>query len=198
VAGGDTFDGPVPDPVDAARQTQPRKLVAVTAARVLDAGPPVATPGQGQAPSKSTVLDESSLVDLTGRVNNGRISWQAPGTGNWILFAFWSRENSGNYTNPFDADATRKATEDLDEIEVKGPYHAAQCRDHVQPQHDRHSAVRAARAHQARSLRQRRRLRRPGVVKQACAGPADLSASSARRASILTIRIARGREGPID
>jgi hypothetical protein len=119
VAGGDTFDGPVPDPVDAARQTQPRKLVAVTAARVLDAGPPVATPGQGQAPSKSTVLDESSLVDLTGRVNNGRISWQAPGTGNWILFAFWSRENSGNYTNPFDADATRKATEDLDEIEVK-------------------------------------------------------------------------------
>ena len=32
--GGDTFDGPVPDPIDAAQRTQRRELVAVTAARV--------------------------------------------------------------------------------------------------------------------------------------------------------------------
>jgi hypothetical protein len=118
LAGGDAFDGPVPDPIDAAQRTQPRELVAVTAARVVEAGPPVTTPGQGQAPSKSTVLDESSLIDLTDRVQNGRITWRAPDTGEWVLFAFWSRENSGNYTNPFDADATRKATEDLDEIQI--------------------------------------------------------------------------------
>ena len=118
LAGGDVFDGPVPDPIDAAQLTQPRKLVAVTAARVVEAGPPVTAPGQGRAPSKSTVLDESSLIDLTDRVQDGRIRWQAPGTGEWILFAFWSRENTGNYTNPFDADATRKATADLDEIQI--------------------------------------------------------------------------------
>ena len=76
------------------------------------------TPGQGQAPARSTVLDEASLVDLTDRVQDGRLNWRAPARGQWILFAFWSRENTGGYANPFDADATRKATEDLDEIQL--------------------------------------------------------------------------------
>ncbi|MGW5064224.1 glycosyl hydrolase [Streptomyces sp. NPDC004096] len=116
VAAGQKFSGALPEPIDAAKQTQPRKLVAVTAARVTDSGPAVTTPGQ--PPAKSTVLDPASLTDLTARVTDGKITWQAPGSGDWVLFAFWSRENQGHNTNPFDADAARKATQDLDDIQI--------------------------------------------------------------------------------
>ncbi|MEV6641686.1 glycosyl hydrolase [Amycolatopsis sp. NPDC051371] len=111
-----SFSGPVTPPIDAAQLPQARKLVAVTAARVVDAGPDVTTPGQ--PPAKSTVLDPASLTDLTAQVKNGNLTWRAPAGGNWDLFAFWSRENKGNYTNPFDADASRKAAQDLDQIQI--------------------------------------------------------------------------------
>jgi hypothetical protein len=73
---GQNFSGPVPPPIDAATQKQSTKLVAVTAARVVDPGPDVATPGQ--PPAKSTVLDPASLTDLTGNVADGKINWTAP------------------------------------------------------------------------------------------------------------------------
>ncbi|WP_240522007.1 glycosyl hydrolase [Amycolatopsis vastitatis] len=116
LTGGQSFSGPVTPPIDAAQLPQARKLVAVTAARVVDAGPDVTTPGQ--PPAKSTVLDPASLTDLTAQVKDGNLTWRAPDGGNWDLFAFWSRENKGNYTNPFDADASRKAAQDLDQIQI--------------------------------------------------------------------------------
>ncbi|MFF1613403.1 glycosyl hydrolase [Amycolatopsis sp. NPDC058278] len=116
LSGGQSFSGPVTPPIDAAQLPQPRKLVAVTAARVVDAGPDVTTPGQ--PPAKSTVLDPVSLTDLTAQVKDGNLTWRAPGGGNWDVFAFWSRENKGNYTNPLDADASRKAAQDLDQIQI--------------------------------------------------------------------------------
>ncbi|MFI5610199.1 glycosyl hydrolase [Amycolatopsis sp. NPDC051903] len=125
VSGGQSFSGPVPPPIDAAQLPQARRLVAVTAARVTEAGPDVSTPGQ--PPAKSTVLDPDSLTDLTAQVKNGSITWQAPASGDWELFAFWSRENKGNYTNPLDADASRKAAQDLDQIQI-GKDNAAKLR----------------------------------------------------------------------
>ncbi|ADJ47524.1 hypothetical protein AMES_5699 [Amycolatopsis mediterranei S699] len=116
LAGGQSFSGPVTPPMDAAQLPQVRKLVAVTAARVVDAGPDVTTPGQ--PPAKSTALAPASLTDLTAQVTDGNLTWRAPDGGNWDLFAFWSRENKGNYTNPFDADASRKAAQDLDQIQI--------------------------------------------------------------------------------
>jgi alpha-L-rhamnosidase len=116
VAGGKEFSGAVPAPIDAAQQTQPRKLVAVTAARVVRPGPAVTTPGN--PPATSTVLDPGSLTDLTGKAADGRITWRAPDSGDWVLFGFWSRENKAHNTDPFDADAARKAAEDLDEIQI--------------------------------------------------------------------------------
>jgi hypothetical protein len=116
IAAGGEFSGPVPEPIDAAELTQPRTLVAVTAARVLEAGPPVTAPGV--PPAKATVLDPDSLTDLTDQVVDGTITWRPPGNGNWILFSFWARENEAHNTNPFDADAARQATKDLDEIQI--------------------------------------------------------------------------------
>lgn len=116
LAGGQSFSGPVTPPMDAAQLPQARKLVAVTAARVADAGTDVTTPGQ--PPAKSTVLDPATLTDLTGQIKDGNLTWRAPDGGTWDLFAFWSRENKGNYTNPFDADASRKAAQDLDQIQI--------------------------------------------------------------------------------
>lgn len=119
---GQSFSGPVPPPIDAATQKQPTTLVAVTAARVEQAGPDVTKPGT--PPTSSTVLDPSSLVDLTGQVSNGQINWTAPSSGDWQLFGFWSRDNSGEYSSEFDAAAAQKATQDLDQIQV-GPDNAA-------------------------------------------------------------------------
>ncbi|WP_239154679.1 glycosyl hydrolase [Amycolatopsis sp. FDAARGOS 1241] len=116
MSGGQSFSGPVPPPIDAAQLPQVRRLVAVPAARVVEAGPDVSAPGR--PPAKSTVLDPGSLTDLTAQVKNGDISWRAPAAGDWELFAFWSRENQGNSTNPLDADASRKAAQDLDQLQI--------------------------------------------------------------------------------
>ncbi len=122
---GQNFSGPVPPPIDAATRTQPTTLVAVTAARVVQAGPDVTTPGT--PPTSSTVLDPTSLIDLTSQVSNGQINWTAPSPGDWRLFRFWSRDNTGEYTSEFDAAAAQKATQDLDQIQV-GPDNAAKLR----------------------------------------------------------------------
>ena len=75
VSGPTTFTGPVPDrpPAGADR----RRLIAVAAMRVARGGAP-------------QVLDPESAVDLTGRVRDGAVTWDAP-AGNWKLFGFWMR-----------------------------------------------------------------------------------------------------------
>jgi len=127
LVGGELIRGPVPAPFDADIHDQERMLVAVTAARVVTRGPaaellpPAERPKWGtpvRVPSESTILDAQSLVDLTDRVTaNDEITWAAP-DGDWILFAFWARENVTGNTNPFDANAARAATEFLDSGQV--------------------------------------------------------------------------------
>ncbi|MDO8187260.1 glycosyl hydrolase [Conexibacter sp. JD483] len=89
--GGDSFEGPVPAPYDDAANSRGARLFAVTAAKVLDAGPAVTR--VDEAPSRSTVLDPTSLIDLTADVDpSGDLSWTAPDDGSWIVFGFWQRD----------------------------------------------------------------------------------------------------------
>ncbi len=99
------------------------KLVAVTAARVVQEGTPVlytapAVPYQPLAPSapvKSTVLDPSSVVDLTAKVNSqGLVSFSPPAPGHWIIFGLWERPTHQNVMNHLNAAAARAATSFLD------------------------------------------------------------------------------------
>jgi hypothetical protein len=110
VAGGTRFDGPLPAAFDGVTDRN-ATLVAVTAARVVDRGPVVTT--VNEPPSRSTVLDPASLVDLTDRVVDKDLDWTAP-AGDWIVFAFWSRASEGGkqrgVANLFDADSARAAT----------------------------------------------------------------------------------------
>jgi hypothetical protein len=74
--GGQPYQGTVPQP---ARLAGHATLVAVTAARVAnDSGTPV-------------ILDASTAVDLTSRLDgSGVLHWQVP-EGRWLLFSFWQR-----------------------------------------------------------------------------------------------------------
>lgn len=89
VAGGATYDGPVPapDPFDVGggfgdtRVPGTPTLVALTAARLVD---PAAT-------AKPVLLDPGSVVDLTGLLHDGAVTWTAPPEGEWLLFSFWRR-----------------------------------------------------------------------------------------------------------
>ncbi|MDW5596006.1 glycosyl hydrolase [Conexibacter stalactiti] len=90
VTGGAEFDGPVPLPYDDATHAYRGELYAVTAAKVIEDGPAVTT--VNRAPSSSTVLDPTSLIDLTGEVSGGSLRWRAPAGGRWIVFGFWHRD----------------------------------------------------------------------------------------------------------
>ncbi|WP_146078016.1 glycosyl hydrolase [Pseudoclavibacter sp. AY1F1] len=116
VAAGTAFSGALPLPLDDAAGERPAELVAVTAARVLEAGPVVA--GEAVPPEKSTVLDPESVVDLTATVVDGTVSWTAPAEGDWILFAYWQRDAEQNVTSAFDPAAAKAATEYLDEHQI--------------------------------------------------------------------------------
>ena len=53
------------------------RLVAVTAARVVKAGPPVTQ--VDHPPTSSTIIGRSSLVDLTSRTTpDGTVTWDVP------------------------------------------------------------------------------------------------------------------------
>ncbi|MEK8145717.1 hypothetical protein NKH18_43845 [Streptomyces sp. M10(2022)] len=91
VTGGSTFSDDLPKPIDDLDGVRRSSVVAVTAAKVVERGPaaellPVSErPHYGtpiRVPSVSTVLDESSLTDLTAGVKDGKLTWTAPaGTG---------------------------------------------------------------------------------------------------------------------
>ncbi|MEU6917391.1 glycosyl hydrolase [Streptomyces olindensis] len=80
VEGGATYSGPVPaGPAPHSGVTR-QTLVAVHAVRHV--GSPTAKPVR---------LERQSLVDLTGSVREGNLSWTAPSGGNWLLIGYWQR-----------------------------------------------------------------------------------------------------------
>jgi hypothetical protein len=96
VSGPTHFSGPVPPAIGDSEPTG--VLVAVTAARVVRAGPPVTQ--VDRPPASPTILDPASLVDLTARTaDDGTVTWDVP-AGDWILFAFYRRSEGGDQVNP--------------------------------------------------------------------------------------------------
>ena len=70
-------------------EVREQRLVAVVAARVLDAG---SSPGSAAAEDTEApiVLDVDSVIDLTADVRDERLDWTAPaGEDTWRLFTFW-------------------------------------------------------------------------------------------------------------
>ncbi|HZC73123.1 MAG TPA: glycosyl hydrolase [Jatrophihabitans sp.] len=95
VAGGSTFSGAVPPSVlapDPAATEQ--TLFAVQAARTT-----------GPAVKGVTPLDQTSLVDLTGTVVDGQLTWTPPTGDTWVLLSYWIRGSgqqpeAGPFTTP--------------------------------------------------------------------------------------------------
>lgn len=91
---GTTFDGEVPEPGVAPAAGVTRKtLIKVQAVKLV-------TPT-----AKESTLDRDSLVDLTGKVAGGRLTWTAPADGTWLLLAYWERGSgqmpeAGPHTSP--------------------------------------------------------------------------------------------------
>ncbi|GKQ40782.1 hypothetical protein ALMP_73030 [Streptomyces sp. A012304] len=80
VSGGATYSGPVPaGPAPHSGVTR-QTLVAVHAVRHV--GSPTAKPVR---------LERKSLVDLTGSVRDGNLSWTAPSGGDWLVIGYWQR-----------------------------------------------------------------------------------------------------------
>jgi hypothetical protein len=124
VTAGAAFDGEVPRPFDDPTLAKLQsELVAVTVAKVLKKGPAAELlpleqrPRWGtpiKVPSESTILDPTSMQDVTSQVKDGRLSWRAPEGEDWIVFAFWQREAAKPVTSAFDPAAAKAATEYLD------------------------------------------------------------------------------------
>ena len=129
VTGPQSFSGQVPFPIGDSQNTKGAHLIAVTAAKVVKAGPGVST--VGTAPASSTIIDPASLIDLTAQVtpsttatptsvpSAGVISWEVP-AGDWILFGFWQR------TSGEDTDYGTTAT-------LPGPLYAGTPMDYFDP-----------------------------------------------------------------
>lgn len=109
---GQTYDDRVPAPVVAAEEhVEKTTLLAVQAVRLV-------TPS-----TRESVLDQSSLVDLTAQVTDGHVTWTAPDDGTWLLFSYWERGSgqlpeAGPHTTPeayvvdhFSAKGTRAVTD---------------------------------------------------------------------------------------
>ncbi|MET0469176.1 MAG: glycosyl hydrolase [Aeromicrobium sp.] len=94
VAAGETFDAALPAPVVEAHLEGTRTtLVRAQAVRLV-------TPS-----TRESVLEQASLVDVTDQVVGDRITWTAPATGTWLLFAYWERSSgqmpeAGPHTSP--------------------------------------------------------------------------------------------------
>ncbi|MDO4899699.1 glycosyl hydrolase [Actinomyces sp.] len=129
---GGAVTTPVPAPFDDAELARGGKLVAVVAARVLrrgtpprviDSGNPWGKPTKIIEPEHSTLLEETTLTDLTGQVRGegaGAVVAWTPGEGQWALMAFWSRDSEQGVTSFLDAAAARAALAYLDEQQL-GP-----------------------------------------------------------------------------
>lgn len=100
VEAGADFDGPVPAPaVPPAKAVTDQRLLAVQAVRIDPAN----------TTKKETGLDAGSVTDLTSMVSGedtgGRLTWTAPGDGQWLVISYWLRGSgqepeSGPHTDP--------------------------------------------------------------------------------------------------
>ncbi|KAM3082308.1 hypothetical protein ACMFMG_004752 [Clarireedia jacksonii] len=109
VPSGKEFSGSLPLPADHPpleasittfmHQTEPRvdqKLIAVIAGRieqVVESTYLIASANY-LLPVNNTYLEESSLIDITSKFIDGRLSFKSPKTGDWQIMAFYER-----YTN---------------------------------------------------------------------------------------------------
>ncbi|MFI1335283.1 glycosyl hydrolase [Streptomyces sp. NPDC020845] len=80
VAGGETYTGPVPAGPAPHSGVTAQTLIAVQAWRC-----------SGDPAAKPTVLEQGSLVELTGEVRDGKITWTAPKGDQWVLLGYWQR-----------------------------------------------------------------------------------------------------------
>lgn len=103
IGSGATFSGEVPEPVvnynvllgfmNPPESWGANELLAVVAGKIASEG----HFGDGAYGSKIpyTILDHSSLVELSNVTNNHNVTWKAPnGNGTWVIFAVYER-----YTN---------------------------------------------------------------------------------------------------
>ncbi len=84
---------------------------------IVPSGLPWGHPTKIVAPEVSTVVDESTLVVLTGHVENDRLDWAPEGDG-WAVWALWVRDALQGVTSFVDAAAARAATQYLDEHQI--------------------------------------------------------------------------------
>jgi hypothetical protein len=120
---------PLPAAFDEPEAERPATLVRVTAARVLQWNEPpwlarvedekTSPRGPIHPPATSTVLDSTSLTDLTSEVVGSAVRWQ-PRDGDWVLFAFWMRECEQGVTNFLDEHASAAATAYIEEHQLGG------------------------------------------------------------------------------
>jgi len=115
LSGPSTFSGAVPAAPDDANGQRGGKVVGVSAARVVQAGPAV-TPGT--PPASPTVLDPDSLVDLTAKLQpDGTVSWDVP-AGDWILFSYWQRDAEEGVIDHLSAASAKAALEYVDQNQL--------------------------------------------------------------------------------
>ncbi|QOX81908.1 hypothetical protein H8R18_00555 [Nanchangia anserum] len=121
----------IPAPFDDPEITRPSRLIAVIAARVLTEGDdisivpstkPFGPPTTVIGPDTPTILDPTTLRDITTHVTGTRLTWNAP-AGTWALIAFWQRDTAQAYTSFLDPHATRAALAYLDTHQI-GPDNA--------------------------------------------------------------------------
>ncbi|WP_394525586.1 glycosyl hydrolase [Paenarthrobacter nicotinovorans] len=128
IDGGTASRFPLPAAFDDPGRLRASRLLAVTAARVVELGEPprVETThgwtGQPQKaiinPERSTVLDATSLRDLTDEAVQDAIVWEGAEEGTWALFAFWMRDCEQGVTSFIDRSAAIAATEFLDKHQI--------------------------------------------------------------------------------
>ncbi|KAH6671659.1 hypothetical protein B0J14DRAFT_78466 [Halenospora varia] len=91
------FSGPLPPSFQAAEDgVMKENLISVQAWRINSASSPTA---------KTLLLDSDSMIDLTDKVVDGKLTWKAPGNGSWILMPFRVRGSgqvpeAGPHTSP--------------------------------------------------------------------------------------------------
>lgn len=83
-------------------QAQRNTLIAVLAYRCS------ACPASGVS-----MLDRSSVVDLTASAMGGKLRWQAPSGGQWMITAFWARGVFAQ-PDPFSDEGTRELIESME------------------------------------------------------------------------------------
>lgn len=127
LAAGEHGSIAVPAPFDDPDRTRPARLVAVTAARVVERGPLPSVETVRDAtgrprlaivnPDRSTVLDPASVLDLSDLADRERVTWSGR-DGEWAIFGFWSRDSEQGVTSFLDRGAALAATRYLDEHQI--------------------------------------------------------------------------------